>query len=216
MRQQDCTAILLARGRLGIVDAALVRWLTEQRTDANRLVVHVTKSVFEPWPSRQHVKEFLAALEPVDEVVRENELAAFLARSRTALGGMSVLMWPEAELLDCSVDHIWKRHLLVEEEVRSRKLTTLGRLCALCGPSPRRRESVGVVSGTFDLIHPGHVRLFVAAKQMVDVLVVLAMSTGAIRQQEKNQLGDRPIYNSRDRIEVLSAPTAGRPHSHVR
>ena len=103
--------------------------------------------------------------------------------------------------------NLWSRRKSV-----SRKLTTLDRLCAVYGPLPRRRESVGVVSGTFDLIHPGHVRLFVAAKQMVDVLIVLTMSTAAIRQQEKNQLGDRPIYNSRDRIEVLSAL---RPVDHV-
>jgi D-beta-D-heptose 7-phosphate kinase/D-beta-D-heptose 1-phosphate adenosyltransferase len=37
------------------------------------------------------------------------------------------------------------------------------------------------------------------------VLVVLTLSSSAIRRQEKNRLGDRPIYNECDRVEVLSA-----------
>jgi bifunctional ADP-heptose synthase (sugar kinase/adenylyltransferase) len=37
------------------------------------------------------------------------------------------------------------------------------------------------------------------------VLIVLTLSSSAIRQQEKNRFGDRPIYNERDRVEVLSA-----------
>jgi bifunctional ADP-heptose synthase (sugar kinase/adenylyltransferase) len=44
-----------------------------------------------------------------------------------------------------------------------------------------------------------------AAKARVDHLVVLTMSSGAIKQQEKNQLGDRPTYSTCDRVEVLAA-----------
>jgi D-beta-D-heptose 7-phosphate kinase/D-beta-D-heptose 1-phosphate adenosyltransferase len=81
------------------------------------------------------------------------------------------------------------------------------------GPVPgQRREVVGLVSGSLDLIHAGHVHLIQAAKQRVDVLVVLTMSTASIQQQEKNRVGDRPIYSERDRVEVLSAL---RPVDHV-
>ena len=72
----DAIAVLLAQGRVGIVDAAMVRWLTEQRTQANRLLVHVTDSAFEPLLSRQSIEQFLAALEPVDEVVHDNDVTA--------------------------------------------------------------------------------------------------------------------------------------------
>jgi D-beta-D-heptose 7-phosphate kinase/D-beta-D-heptose 1-phosphate adenosyltransferase len=72
--------------------------------------------------------------------------------------------------------------------------------------APKHRHAVvGLVSGSFDLIHLGHVRLIQQARQQVAVLVVFTLSSSAIRQQEKNRLGDRPIYNERDRVEGLSA-----------
>lgn len=208
----DQNHLLLAQGRIGIVDAALVRWLIQQRTRADRLVVRVTGSIFEPLLPKKHIEEFLAALEPVDEVVQDEKPAASQAWSRTALEGVSVVPWPEAELLDYSVARICKRQPLVEEETVSPKLTTPDWLCAQYGPRPRRQRTVGIVSGSYDLIHTGHVRLFLAAKQLVDVLVVLTMSTTSIQHQEKNRLGDRPIYNGRDRMDVLSAL---RPVDHV-
>jgi D-beta-D-heptose 7-phosphate kinase/D-beta-D-heptose 1-phosphate adenosyltransferase len=71
---------------------------------------------------------------------------------------------------------------------------------------------VGVVSGCFDLIHPGHVRLIQAAKTHADWLAVLTMSSASIQGQEKNRLGDRPIYSASERVEVL---TALRPVDYV-
>jgi D-beta-D-heptose 7-phosphate kinase/D-beta-D-heptose 1-phosphate adenosyltransferase len=61
------------------------------------------------------------------------------------------------------------------------------------------------VSGAFDLLHPGHVSLIRTAKARVDHLVVLMMSSASLKQQKKNDLGDRPIYSTADRVEVLSA-----------
>ena len=174
-------AVLLAQGRVGIVDAALVRWLIGQRTRADRLMVHVAESIFEPLLPRRHTEEFLAALEPIDEIVRDEKLAVLREGSQTTLDDVRVVAWSEAELLDYSVTRIRKRQPLIEEEIVSPKLATLDRLCTRYGPHPRRHQTVGIVSGSFDLIHPGHVRLFVATKQMVDVLVVLTMSTAAIR-----------------------------------
>ena len=43
------------------------------------------------------------------------------------------------------------------------------------------------------------------AKELVDVLIVATMSTNSIQLQEKNILGDRPIYSEADRITVLSS-----------
>ncbi|MGB4680008.1 adenylyltransferase/cytidyltransferase family protein [Methanothrix sp.] len=64
---------------------------------------------------------------------------------------------------------------------------------------------IGLVSGSFDLIHLGHVRLINTAKSLCDVLVVATMSTSSIRKQDKNVHGDRPIYSQEDRVTVLSA-----------
>lgn len=52
----DLDFLLLAQGRIGIVDAALVHWLIEQRARTDRLMVHVTGSVFEPLLPRKHIE----------------------------------------------------------------------------------------------------------------------------------------------------------------
>jgi rfaE bifunctional protein nucleotidyltransferase chain/domain len=201
-------AILFAQGRVGVVDAALVRWLTRQRVQVNYLAACVTESVFEPLVPKGHIEDILAALEPVDEVLRGNvDLSRILYRHRVTPKSVKTLFWPEAELLDYSITRICKRLTTCEEKAAiTGKLTTLDDLRERYGPTSRqRREAVGLVSGSFDLVHAGHVRLIQAAKQRVDVLVALIMSAVSIQQQEKNRLGDRPIYDEGDRVEVLSA-----------
>jgi cytidyltransferase-like protein len=200
------TTVLVAEGRIGIVDAALVRWLRRRRAQADFVVAHVTQSVFEPLVPQGHVEEFLAGLESVDAVLGDGKgLSDILCRHQVAPGRVKTLAWPEAELLDYSVARICKQLPFLEERAFTGKLTTLDALRERYGPTPRqRRQVVGLVSGSFDLIHLGHVRLMQAVKQRVDVLVVLMMSTASIRQQEKNRCGDRPIYGQRDRVELLS------------
>jgi rfaE bifunctional protein nucleotidyltransferase chain/domain len=208
------TDILLAEGRIGIVDAALVRWLRRQKAEGPSLVVHVTESLFEPIVPKQHLEKFLAALEPVDEVrSADASLSEILRRYGVTPESVECRRVPEAELSAYSVARICKRVTVLGEMAVADKLTTLDDLQARYGSAPRQRcEVVGLVSGSFDLIHPGHVRLMQAAKEQVDVLVVLTMSTSSIQQQEKNRLGDRPIYSERDRAEVLSAL---RPVDHL-
>jgi cytidyltransferase-like protein len=196
------------------VDAALVRWLTQQRAQVTHLWVRVTDSVFEPVVPKRHLEAFLAALEPIDEVLRGDEgFSEILRRRQIDPDSVKPTLWPEAELLDYSVARICKRTTIIEAETTAGKLATLDTLRERYGPTPQqRREVVGLVSGTFDLIHPGHVCFIQAARQRVDVLVVLAMGTAFIQQQEKNRLGDRPIYSESDRVEVLSAL---RPVDHL-
>jgi cytidyltransferase-like protein len=195
VREEACS--ILAQGRIGVIDAALVRWLKRQGAASSDLAVRVTGSCFEPLLPVAHLEEFLMALEPVGEV---------LCADSAPLG---VRQWPESELLNYSLSRICKWQALAEEPIVSDKLTSVNELRQIYGPTPKHRHAVvGLVSGSFDLIHLGHVRLILRAKQQVDVLVVLTLSSSAIRQQEKNRLGDRPIYNERDRVEVLSAVRA--------
>ena len=51
-----------------------------------------------------------------------------------------------------------------------RKIKTIDELCAAVGPRPRKKTVV-MCHGVFDLVHPGHIRHLVYAKEKADVLV---------------------------------------------
>jgi D-beta-D-heptose 7-phosphate kinase/D-beta-D-heptose 1-phosphate adenosyltransferase len=192
--------VIVATGSIGLVDAALVRWLRGQRVAAHRLLVHGAQALYEPHVTKAHSEQFLTALSSVDGIVREAEELA-----RYASSGASIVQWPEDSLLAYSMARICARTAHHGQMPAAAKLTTLNDLRERYGAWPGERQRViGLVSGVFDLIHVGHVQLIQAAKLQVDVLVVLAMSGAAIRQQDKNAVGDRPIYDDADRAEVLS------------
>ena len=51
-----------------------------------------------------------------------------------------------------------------------RKVKTVDELCAVLGPRPREKRVI-MCHGVFDLVHPGHIRHLVYAKEKADVLV---------------------------------------------
>ncbi len=51
-----------------------------------------------------------------------------------------------------------------------RKIKTVDELCPVLGPRPRQRKVV-MCHGVFDLVHPGHIRHLVYAKEKADILV---------------------------------------------
>jgi rfaE bifunctional protein kinase chain/domain/rfaE bifunctional protein nucleotidyltransferase chain/domain len=57
----------------------------------------------------------------------------------------------------------------------SGKIKTLEELCAVIGPRPRRK-SVIMCHGTFDIVHPGHIRHLMYARDKGDILVVSVTS----------------------------------------
>ena len=59
---------------------------------------------------------------------------------------------------------------MVDEKIKA-KIKTLQQLCAAIGPRPRDRKVI-MCHGTFDIVHPGHVRHLMYAKSKADVLVV--------------------------------------------
>jgi rfaE bifunctional protein kinase chain/domain len=52
-----------------------------------------------------------------------------------------------------------------------RKIKTVEELCQLIGPRPRRKKVI-MCHGTFDVVHPGHVRHLIYAKSKGDILLV--------------------------------------------
>ena len=50
------------------------------------------------------------------------------------------------------------------------KIKTREELAALLGPRPRKRTAI-MCHGTFDIVHPGHLRHLMYAKEKADVLI---------------------------------------------
>lgn len=65
----------------------------------------------------------------------------------------------------------------------------------------RRGKTIGLITGCFDILHLGHVRLLRFAKARVDCLVVGLESDESIRI---NKGKGRPVFNYSQRAEVLS------------
>ena len=60
---------------------------------------------------------------------------------------------------------------------------------------------VGITAGSFDLIHPGYIRLFVDARNQCDYLIVALQTDPTIDRDWKN----KPIQSLIDRQEILGA-----------
>lgn len=201
----NCFDTVIVTGRIGIVDAALVRYLggIKERT-GRRLLFHVTESIYAGLIPKAHIEEFVAALLIVDGIVEEeSEVKRMIHQPNTSL-----MHLPEEEIQQYSLERIVKKVGIENSKtkIETNKLVTLKELVKHYGDNPHQRKmNVGLISGSFDLIHLGHVRYIKAAKKLADVLVVATMSTNSIRQQEKNIRGDRPIYSQEDRVKVLSS-----------
>lgn len=77
----------------------------------------------------------------------------------------------------------------------------------------RNGKRVVFVSGRFDLLHPGHVRLLEQARDLGEILVVGVQSDAALRASfasrnfGQDQL-ERPIIPASERMEILAALSA--------
>lgn len=58
------------------------------------------------------------------------------------------------------------------------------------------------VNGCFDVLHPGHIRLFEYAKSLGDILIVAIDSDRKVSEMKGS---NRPIYNQEDRASVLES-----------
>jgi D-glycero-beta-D-manno-heptose 1-phosphate adenylyltransferase len=78
----------------------------------------------------------------------------------------------------------------------------------------RNGRRVVLVSGCFDLLHPGHIRLLEQARSLGDVLVVALESDASVRARNDaagkpskgvNRGPSRPITSAAERAEILAA-----------
>lgn len=68
--------------------------------------------------------------------------------------------------------------------------------------SRRKGERIVFTNGCFDIIHPGHVRVFRRAKSMGDILVVGLNTDASVRRLKGPS---RPVSDEKSRAEVVSA-----------
>ena len=58
----------------------------------------------------------------------------------------------------------------LSSQIVSRKIKTVESLCDIVGSRPRKRKVI-MCHGTFDVVHPGHIRHLLYAKSKGDILV---------------------------------------------
>lgn len=72
----------------------------------------------------------------------------------------------------------------------------------ICKRERRKGKTIIFTNGCFDMLHPGHIRLFKFAKSKGNILVV---GINTDRSVQKNKGEERPIFPLRERIEILSS-----------
>jgi rfaE bifunctional protein nucleotidyltransferase chain/domain len=80
------------------------------------------------------------------------------------------------------------------------KILELGKLAKALEAERKRGKSVVMCHGCFDLLHPGHIKHFEAAKRFGDILVVTLTPDRFV-----NKGPGRPVYNERLRAESIAA-----------
>jgi len=73
------------------------------------------------------------------------------------------------------------------------------------GEAKRAGKRVVFTNGCYDLLHPGHVRLLEAARELGDVLVLALNRDRSVRE---NKGANRPIIPENERAEVAAALAA--------
>ena len=66
----------------------------------------------------------------------------------------------------------------------------------------KQKESIVLVGGCFDILHPGHVIFLEKAKRCADILIVLLESDKKVKKLKGDR---RPVHQQKDRAKILSA-----------
>ena len=82
----------------------------------------------------------------------------------------------------------------------SSKLIKASRLPSLLKTLKKKKKKIVFTNGCFDLVHPGHIKLFKESKKHGDILILGLNSDSSIRSLKGPE---RPILNQKARTEVL-------------
>lgn len=82
------------------------------------------------------------------------------------------------------------------------KILSLRKLSSLIKVLKKKGKKIIFTNGCFDLIHPGHIKIFKEAKKHGDVLIVGINSDRSVRKIKGNR---RPLLNLKARQEVLAS-----------
>jgi rfaE bifunctional protein nucleotidyltransferase chain/domain len=82
------------------------------------------------------------------------------------------------------------------------KILPLERAYELVDELKRQGKRVVFTNGCFDVLHPGHVRVFAEARKFGDVLIVAVNSDRSVRELKGPA---RPIMPENERAEILAA-----------
>lgn len=82
------------------------------------------------------------------------------------------------------------------------KYNSLKTLKKITAKLKKQGKTIVFTNGCFDLIHPGHLKVFKKAKEKGDVLIVGLNSDSSIRKIKGPK---RPVLNQRDRAKLLCA-----------
>lgn len=80
------------------------------------------------------------------------------------------------------------------------KIISLEELTAICKKLKKQGKTIGQCHGCFDLLHPGHIKHFEAAKEKVDILVVTITPDRFV-----NKGPGRPVFPEQLRMESIAA-----------
>ncbi|MBT8370529.1 MAG: adenylyltransferase/cytidyltransferase family protein, partial [Deltaproteobacteria bacterium] len=89
----------------------------------------------------------------------------------------------------------------ISEETIS-KQKTLKELSELCKRFQRDRKQIILTNGCFDLLHAGHIKLFVASKKLGDVMIVAIDDDDSVKRLKG---AGRPVISAKERVRILSA-----------
>ncbi len=83
---------------------------------------------------------------------------------------------------------------------RFTKIQTLADLTEIIGRLKKRGKKIVYCHGCFDLMHPGHIKHFEAAKKLGDILIVTVTPDKFV-----NKGPGRPVYNQQLRVESIAS-----------
>ncbi len=210
VRQNQATYVELEE--IGALDFCLIKQLQQIKEQTNRpLVVNFHNSTNNQLLPPHEIAFFLSALQIVDYVVIEPNPNTFSLRD----GELSLRS--NAHFLTPDVAHEAKSRMRrgpstlkepwEKAKLQGEKIIKPEDLVERVATLQAEGKRVGIMTGTFDALHPGHIRALEKASQAVDTLIVMTNSDSSISQQPKNVAGDRPIHPLAERVNVLEELT---------